>query len=143
MVWNWKWKQMLLSKYLYFKPISNYTRKGFWKGTLIYWNCDTLICFRSVAYSTWNVGSFHHVKHNLSLMSSNSSRKRLKCLGENLVLCSQYIYCRFVSQSLKATTKSQMNVCHLCINLDNPCATFNKGKTQTRPNKVSTSHKSS
>ncbi len=32
-------------KYEYFKPIFNYTKKGLWKGTLIYQNCDTLMCF--------------------------------------------------------------------------------------------------
>ncbi len=48
MIWNWKWKELLFSispKYSYFKPIFNYTRKGFWKGTLICRNCDTLVCF--------------------------------------------------------------------------------------------------
>jgi len=48
MIWKWKWKKMLLSisaKYSYFKPIFNYTRKGLWKGILICWNCDTLMCF--------------------------------------------------------------------------------------------------
>jgi hypothetical protein len=99
------------------------------------------MCFHPVAYSTSDASSFHHVKHNLSLMSSNSSRKRLKCLGENLVLGSQYISCRFVSQSMKATTKSQMNVRRPCVNLDNPCTTFNKGKTQTKLSKVSASTK--
>jgi hypothetical protein len=49
MIWNWKWKKMLLSissKYSYFKQIFNYIRKRFWKGTIICWNCDTLVCFR-------------------------------------------------------------------------------------------------
>ncbi len=49
MIWNWKWKKWLLSissKYSYFKPIFNYTRKGLWKGTLICPNYDTLMCFR-------------------------------------------------------------------------------------------------
>jgi hypothetical protein len=48
MIWNWNWKKMLLSissKYSYFKPISNYTKKGLWKGIQIYQNCDTLVCF--------------------------------------------------------------------------------------------------
>jgi hypothetical protein len=48
MIWNWKWKKMLLlisSKYSYFKPIFNYTRKGLWKGIIICQNCDTLMCF--------------------------------------------------------------------------------------------------
>jgi hypothetical protein len=48
MIWNWKWKKMLLSisfKYSYFKPIFNDIKKGLWKGTLIDWNCDTLVCF--------------------------------------------------------------------------------------------------
>ncbi len=48
MIWNWKWKKMLFSKsskYSYFKPIFNYTWKGFWKGTLIHQNYDTLVCF--------------------------------------------------------------------------------------------------
>ncbi len=41
-------KKMLLSisfKYSYFKPIFNYIKKGFWKGTLIHLNYDTLVCF--------------------------------------------------------------------------------------------------
>ncbi len=33
------------SKYSYFTPIFNYTRKGLWKGNLICWNCDSLMCF--------------------------------------------------------------------------------------------------
>jgi hypothetical protein len=33
------------SKYSYFKPIFNYTKKGLWKGILIYRNYDTLVCF--------------------------------------------------------------------------------------------------
>ncbi len=48
MIWNWKWKKMLLSissKYSYFKLIFNYIKKGLWKGTLNCWNCDTLACF--------------------------------------------------------------------------------------------------
>jgi hypothetical protein len=48
MTWNWKWKKMLFSlssKYSYFKPIFNYTRKGFWKGILICQIWDTLTCF--------------------------------------------------------------------------------------------------
>jgi hypothetical protein len=46
MFWNWKWKKKSISsKYLYFKPIFNYIRKGLWKGTLICQNCDTLMCF--------------------------------------------------------------------------------------------------
>ncbi len=42
---------MLLSisfKYSYFKPFFNYTRKGLWKGTIIYQNYDTLVCFFSL-----------------------------------------------------------------------------------------------
>jgi hypothetical protein len=48
MIWNWKWKKMsfsISSKYSYFKPIFNYTRKGLWKGILICQNCDTLMFF--------------------------------------------------------------------------------------------------
>ncbi len=33
------------SKYSYFKSIFNHTKKRLWKGNLIYWNCDTLMCF--------------------------------------------------------------------------------------------------
>ncbi len=36
------------SKYLYFKLIFNYTRKGLQKGVLICQNCDTLLCFRPI-----------------------------------------------------------------------------------------------
>jgi hypothetical protein len=49
MIWNWKWKKMLLSissKYSYFKLVFNYIKKGLWKGILICWFCDTLVCFR-------------------------------------------------------------------------------------------------
>jgi hypothetical protein len=48
LIWNWKWKKMLLSisyTYSYFKPIVIYTKKRLWKWTLIYQNCDTLMCF--------------------------------------------------------------------------------------------------
>jgi hypothetical protein len=44
MIWNWKWrkkKNSISSKYSVF----NYIRKGLWKGIIIYWNCDTLVCF--------------------------------------------------------------------------------------------------
>jgi len=58
-------------------------------------------------------------------------------LGGNLGIISN----RFDSQSFKVATKSQMNVWHSCANLDNPCTTFNKGKTQAKSNKVSAHHK--
>jgi len=51
MIWNWKWKKMLVSissKYSYLKPIFNYSRKGLWKGTLIFQNCDTLVWFHPI-----------------------------------------------------------------------------------------------
>jgi hypothetical protein len=55
-------KKMLLSiltKYSYFKPVFNYTRKGLWKGSLICQNCDTLICFHPNAKCG---GNFHIVE---------------------------------------------------------------------------------
>ncbi len=48
MIWNWKWKKTLLSissKYSYLKLVFNFTRKGFWKETLIRQICDTLLWF--------------------------------------------------------------------------------------------------
>jgi hypothetical protein len=46
-------EKMLLSissKYSYFKPILNYTRKGLWKGTPIHKNCDIVVCFHPWAF---------------------------------------------------------------------------------------------
>jgi len=60
-------------------------------------NIYNLLPMKKATYSTWNACSFHHVKHNLLLMCSNNLRKRLKCLGENLMSGSQYIFYRFDS----------------------------------------------
>jgi hypothetical protein len=40
-----KKEKSISSKYSYLKLVFNYIRKGFWKGIIIYWNCDTLVCF--------------------------------------------------------------------------------------------------
>ncbi len=51
MTWNWKWIFFSISfKYSYFKPIFNYIRKWLYKGILICWNCDTLVCFPPLSF---------------------------------------------------------------------------------------------
>jgi hypothetical protein len=84
MIWNWKWKKMLFSissKYSYFKPILNYIKKRFWKGILIFRNCDTLMCF---------CPKLHVVSPNLITPSTKSCKfifnASLICLELNGVL---------------------------------------------------------
>jgi hypothetical protein len=67
MIWNWKWKKMLLSmssKYSHFELVFSYTKKVLWKRTLICPNCDTLVWFHpwTIDTSLSSSTNLHHIK---------------------------------------------------------------------------------
>jgi hypothetical protein len=100
-IWNWKWKKMLLSissKYSYFKLVFNYTIKGFWKGTLIHRNCDTLMCFCPLA--TWAICNAE-MMHVISFFLTNVETKQFRMATlfmnfKEIVLHMVHLFAKFV-----------------------------------------------
>jgi hypothetical protein len=81
MIWNWKWKKMLLSmssKYSYFEPVFNYTRIGFWKRTLICQNCNTLMCFHPWTPNI-SLSALHQISLQYTSILPQIPCKRISC----------------------------------------------------------------
>ncbi len=80
---NEKYIFSISSKYFYFKPIYNYTRKGLWKGTLICWNCDTLVCFCS-----WIVLAIFYIL--TSLLITSICKLSNCCFAKFTIICNLF-----------------------------------------------------
>jgi hypothetical protein len=137
------WKTLVLQQIYNFGPkfLGHHTH-----------NLNGLVCgMQHKQFSSYEEGNIWDLKCRLCPLSQknyiivmfNEFKENCKKKGENQVKVSQYDVSKSTSQSLKALTKSQIKVCHLCVNLDNPCTNSNINRIQTKPNNVSTSHKSS